>query len=89
MFLPEAVVQLHVKQARVGYEHLVFDHIAGLGGETAKVLGDAIHGGLREWRPSLEHHLLSKAEAAILKAADNREVRLGLNGLTRNQPRKR
>lgn len=76
--LPDAVVRLHVTYADVDYDNLVVEHLAGLGGEAAQLLGDAIHGGLRQLKPGFEESLLNKANAAIVKAADSKEVRVSL-----------
>jgi hypothetical protein len=80
-FLPEAVVRLRVVESDMQYENLVVEHIAGVGGELAKVLGDAVHASVKHWRPSLERNLIARANAAIVKAADTKEVRLSLSGL--------
>ncbi len=79
--LPEAVFRLRVLQADLGYDHLVVEHIAGVGGDGAKVLGEAVHAALRGLRPSLERDLLAKANAAIVKAGDTKEVRVSLTKL--------
>jgi hypothetical protein len=79
--LPEVVFRLRVVKAECGYDNFVVEHIAGVGGELAKVLGDAARGGLKQWHPSFERHLLEKADAAIVKAGDTKEVRLGLGKL--------
>ncbi len=79
--LPDAVVRLRVTEARLGYDNFVMEHVAGLGGETAKLLGDAARGGLHRWHPSLERDLLAKADAALVKAGDTREVRVNLAAL--------
>jgi hypothetical protein len=79
--LPEAVFRLRVLQAESGYDNLVVEHIAGVGGEAAKALGDTLLGILHQVHPSLERKLLAKADAAIVKAGDTKEVRLGLTSL--------
>lgn len=76
--LPDAVFRLRVLQAESGYDNFVVEHIAGLGGEAAKLLGDAARGSLKQWRPSMERELLARADAAIVKAGDTREVRVSL-----------
>jgi hypothetical protein len=76
--LPDAVFRLRVVKSDLGYDNLVVEHTAGVGGETAKVLGDAVVGGMRQWKPSLERNLRDKANAAIVKAADTKEVRVNL-----------
>jgi hypothetical protein len=80
-FLPEAVVRLRVLQADLGYDNFVVEHIVGVGGELAKVLGEAAHASLKQWRPSLERDLLARAGAAIIKAGDTKEVRIGVAAL--------
>jgi hypothetical protein len=79
--VPEAYFRLRVTHADLGYDNLVVEHIAGVGGEAAKVLGDTVKGSLREWHPTLEHDLLTRANAAIVKAGDTKEVRLSLANL--------
>jgi hypothetical protein len=79
--LPEAVFRLRVTQADLRYDNFVTEHLAGVGGEAARLLGQGLRTGLRQWHPSLERDLLARAEAAIVKAGDTREVRLNLAGL--------
>ena len=79
--LPEAVFRLRVLQADLGYDHFVVEHIAGVGGDAAKVLGETAHATLQRLRPSLERNLLAKANAAIVKAGDTKEVRVSLLSL--------
>jgi hypothetical protein len=76
--LPDAVFRLRVLQASSDYDNFVVEHIAGMGGEAAKLLGDAARGSLKQWRPSMERELLAKANAAIVKAGDTKEVRVSL-----------
>jgi hypothetical protein len=79
--LPEAVVRLRVTQSNARYENFVVEHIAGLGGEAAKLLGSAAHAGMQQWHPSLERHLIEKANAAVVRAGDTKEIRVGLANL--------
>lgn len=83
--LPEAVVRLRVTRAHVGYDHLVVEHIAGVGGDAARILGKAIEEGIHQWHPAIEQKLLARANAALEKAAETREIRLGLGSLLRNK----
>jgi hypothetical protein len=78
---PDAVFRLHVARSNLNYSNFVVEHIAGVGGDTAKLIGEAIQRGIRRWRPSVERNLLAKANAAIEKAADTKELRLGLGSL--------
>ncbi|HWG47910.1 MAG TPA: hypothetical protein VN688_34425 [Gemmataceae bacterium] len=79
--LPDALFRLRVLQAESSYDNFVVEHIAGMGGEAAKLLGDAARGSLKKWRPSMEHELLAKANAALVKAGDTKEVRVSLSKL--------
>jgi hypothetical protein len=79
--LPDAVVQLRVVKADLTYDTLVVEHIAGVGGEAAKLIGDSLKGGMHQWRPSLEKDLLAKADAAVVKAGDAKAMRIPLSQL--------
>jgi hypothetical protein len=79
--LPDAVFRFRVLKSETGYDNLVVEHIAGVGGEAAKLLGEAVHSGMKQWHPSLERRLLEKANAAIVKGGDTKEVRVGLTSL--------
>jgi hypothetical protein len=79
--LPEAVFRLRVQEAQAGYDNFVVEHIGGVGGEAAKLLGEAAHRNLERWRPTMERDLLARIDAAIVKAGDTREVRLTLSKL--------
>jgi hypothetical protein len=83
--LPDAVFRLRVLQAESSFDNFVVEHIAGVGGEAAKVLGDAARGSLKQWRPSMERELLAKIDAAIVKAGDTKEVRVSLSKLLSKQ----
>jgi hypothetical protein len=87
-WLPDAVIRLRVVRSDFRYDNLVVEHTAGLSGEAAKLLGDAFVGGLRRWKPSLERRLVEKANAAVVKAADTKEVRVSLLGLMGAKPGK-
>jgi hypothetical protein len=65
---------------KADYDHFVTEHIAGLGGDAAKLLGDALQ---KILRPALEKKLLPKASAAIVKAADTKELRVSLGSLVK------
>ena len=76
--LPDAVFRLRVTAANLGYDHFEVDHVAGVGGDLARLIGEAAKAGVEQWRPSLERNLLRKADAAIVKAGDTKEVRLSV-----------
>ena len=79
--LPDAVVRVRVSRSDLRCDHLVFEHVAGLGGEAAKLRGEAVRSSLHQLRPSLERNLLARANAAIVKGGDTKEVRLSVFGL--------
>jgi hypothetical protein len=79
--LPDTVYRLRVTSSDFRFDNLVFEHVAGVGGDAAKVIGDIARENLRLWRPSLEQRLLDKANAAIVKGGDTKEVRVGLGKL--------
>jgi hypothetical protein len=76
--LPDAVFRLRVTEANLGYDHFEVDHVAGVGGDLAKIIGEAAKAGVEQWRPSLERNLIQKADAAIVKAGDTKEVRVSV-----------
>lgn len=83
--VPDLVLQLHVLRADAGYDHLVVEHAAGVGGDLAKLLGKAVQEGVHRFDPRLEKKLLAKANGAIQKAADSKAVRLSLSALLKGQ----
>lgn len=76
--LPDAIFRLRVVQSNLEYDNVVVEHVAGVGGEAAKLLGEAVIDGIRQMKPSLERNLRERANTAIVKAADTKEVRLNL-----------
>lgn len=85
MLLPDAIFRLRVVRSDVGYDNYVMEHVGGVGGELAEVLGDMLRNGLRRFNPSLERNLLAKANAAIEKSADTKEVRVSLYDLLKKK----
>jgi hypothetical protein len=81
--LPDVVFRLKIIAAKVSYDNLVVEHIAGVGGSAARLTGEAIRSALKKWKPSVERDLLAKASATLLKAGDTKEIRLGLGSLTK------
>jgi hypothetical protein len=79
--LPDLVFRVRVIHADFSYDNLVVEHVAGIGGEGAKVIGDVVLSTLRQVHPSLERDMIAHADAAIVKAADTKEIRLGLGSL--------
>jgi hypothetical protein len=86
--LPDAVLRLRVTKADLRYDNLVVEHAAGMGGSAAKLMGDAAHRVVKEFKPNLERDLLAKADAAIVKAADTKEIRVKLSDLLKSKAKK-
>lgn len=78
---PDVVLRARATDAQLFYDNLVVEHTAGVGGDAARVLGDAALHVVRQARPDLERDLLAKANAAVVKAADTRDVRLSFEAL--------
>jgi hypothetical protein len=79
--IPDVVFRMRVLDAKLNYDEFRVDHTAGVGGEMAKILGDAVHDTIKLWMPSLEKDMKEKAQQAIVKAGDTKEVKLGLSRL--------
>jgi hypothetical protein len=79
--LPDVVFRLRVLDAKLTYDQFKVEHTAGVGGDAAEVLGGAVHDMIKQLKPSLEKDLLEKANRAIVKAGDTKEVKLGLGRL--------
>ena len=83
--LPDAVFRLRATEAKLGFDHFELEHVAGVGGDMAKVIGEAAQAAVEQWRPSLERNLLERADAAIVKAADTKEVRVSVMKLLKGK----
>jgi hypothetical protein len=80
-FIPDVAFRMRVLDARLTYDDFVVEHTAGVGGEVAEALGDALHNTVKQVKPSLEKNMLEKANKAIVKAGDTKEVKLGIGKL--------
>lgn len=76
---PDFVFRLRILRSDFKYGKIVVEHTAGVGGDAARTLGDVMLGIAKQVKPSLERKLIARANAAILKAGDNKEVRVGLS----------
>lgn len=85
--LPEAVLRVRATKADLKYDNLVVEHIAGVGGAAAKLMGETAQRMMHEFKPQLERDLLAKADAAIIKAADTKEVHVRLGDLVKRKSR--
>lgn len=79
--LLDVVLRWRVLQAELTYRDLDVIHLAKFGGDFAEIVGKALHNCVREFRPDIEKDLLKKANAAIVLAGDNKEVRICLSKL--------
>jgi hypothetical protein len=79
--IPEIIFRLKVRKADVDYENLVTEHIFGIGGDGAKLIGDVVVNVVKEFMPSLEKRLLDQLELSLVKALDNKEVKISVGKL--------
>jgi hypothetical protein len=79
--LPDFILRIRVTKADVHYDDLVVEHINGIGGSGAKLVGMAVHDCMKQWRPSIERDLLDRVGAAVVKTADTKEIRFGFSSL--------
>ena len=79
--LPTVAIRVRATEARVGYSELVCEHTLGINGKPAEVLGKAAFEVMKKVAPQVERDLLAKANAAVLKAADTKEVRVEFDKL--------
>ena len=73
--LPDMVFRLRVVKSDLRYDGLVVEHVPGLGGSAAKLLGDAAQASVKHWHPSLERHLLDKANSLVIEGVKDRVER--------------
>ena len=86
--LPTISFRVRVTEAKLNYKDLVCEHTFGLGGEAAKLIGKTLLQLLKTVQPNTEKELLAKANAAIVKAADTKEVRVEFDKLLSSKPAK-
>jgi len=77
-WLPDVLIDFKVVNARVSYDHFVLEKVNGIGGDTARLTGEAVRAAVGRWMPSLERQALNQAREAVLRAGQKREVRVGL-----------
>lgn len=83
-FFPDITMRMRVEKADLNYDQLVVEHTAGVGGDLAKTLGKTTIDLINQWKPSLQKNLLEKANQAIVKVGDTKEIKLGLGNLLGN-----
>jgi hypothetical protein len=79
--LPTIDLRIRATEAKVGYGNVVCEHTFGLDGKPAELMGKAALGVMRAVAPQVERDLLAKANEAVLKAADTKEVRVEFDKL--------
>jgi hypothetical protein len=79
--IPDLMFRARVTEAKVDYKDLVVEHTLGMGGDAAKLLGKAMHEVVKVVKPDIEKDLKEKANKAIIKAADTKEIRIELEKL--------
>ena len=84
--LPTVSFRVRVIEAKLSYKDLVVEHTAGLDGAAAKLVGKGLLELLKKVQPHTEGDLLAKANAAIVKAADTKEVRVEFDKLLQGKP---
>jgi hypothetical protein len=87
--LPDVVLTVKATDAKIFYDDVVVDHTAGLDGDAARTVGDLVINTVKAVAPDLEGDLLAKANAAVLKAAGTREVKVALDKLLGLMPKKK
>jgi len=79
--LPTAVLRVRVTMADLNYTDLTVEHTVGLDGKVAETFGGTVVKFIKSMKPNLEADLLRKANAAVVKAADTKEVRVAFDSL--------
>ena len=84
-FPPELVVRMKASNTDFRYDHVKVEHVAGIGGEAAEWIGEAVMETMKVVKPSLEKDLLAKANAAVEKAGSLKEFRIGVEGVKKKR----
>jgi hypothetical protein len=79
--LPDYILKPSVTKADLTYRDLEVEKTLGLGGDAAKVLGKGFLEILKVVKPNMDKDMLEKANKAIVKAAENKEIRIELETL--------
>ena len=84
--LPAVSLRVRVVEAQLSYTNLVCEQTFGLSGDAAKLVGKTLLEVLKKVQPHTEKDLLAKANTAIVKAADTKEVRIEFDKLLQGKP---
>jgi hypothetical protein len=79
--IPDVALKVTTTDAKLFYDKLTIDHTAGIDGPDAQAIADAVIDLVKSVKPDIEKDLLEKGNAAIVKAAGTREVKLELDKL--------
>lgn len=79
--LPTLDLRAKATGAKVGYSDFVCEHTLAMNGKPAEVLGKAAFEVVKKVAPQVEKDLLAKADAAVLKAAAAKDVRVEFDKL--------
>jgi hypothetical protein len=79
--LPDVIFRMRATDGRLSYDQFRVEHVAGVGGDAAKVIGESAHNLLNQLKPSIERNMLEKAGQAIVKSADTKDVKLSFGKL--------
>jgi hypothetical protein len=79
--VPDVILKITTTDAKLFYDKLVIEHTAGLDGADAQAVADWVLDLVKKIKPDLEKELLEKGNAAIVKAAGTKEIKLQLDKL--------
>ncbi len=74
--LPDYTIHVAVRNARLDYGDLTVDRIIGLEGRPAEFVGQRLREIIRLFKPRFEEQIRQKAEAAIVRALNERELHI-------------
>ena len=77
-----ALVARSVEDFHAAAEALI--RLLALENEPPEIIGELGQTLIKQWKPSIERDLLAKANAAILKAGEQKEVRVSLSKLLKS-----
>ena len=82
--VPDVTLVITTTDAKLFYDKIVIDHVLGLDGESAEKAGELVIDLIKAVKPDLEKELLEKGNAAIVKAAGTKEIKLELDKLSKS-----
>lgn len=75
--VPELVLRFRVTHADVFVNDIVVERTLGMNGMAARTIGETVQKLVKRFQPDLERKTLDRANEAVLKAADTKEIRIG------------